>query len=188
LIFDHDRFLGNQDTLYANSPSTTAMGRQLFTNCYIEGTIDFIFGRGTAVFDRNMILIKNVSGTGPKMTAAATPAAQQYGYLITNSVINSTAPAGSAFLGRPWPATTDARAQVTVRDTWLPAAIAAAPWQNWTSPAVDWHTARYAEYNNRGPGAGVDADRPQLTAAQAAVQTPVNYLIGQDNWTPGGWF
>ncbi len=188
LIFDHDRFLGNQDTLYANSPSTTATGRQLFTNCTIEGTIDFIFGRGTAVFDRDTILIKNVSGTGPKMTAASTPAAQQYGYLITNSVVNSTAPAGSAFLGRPWPATTDAKAQVTVRDTWLPVAIGAAPWQNWTSPAVDWHTVRFAEYHNHGPGAGVNADRPQLTAAQAAMQTPVNYLIGQDNWTPDGWF
>src|SRR6185437_5932072 len=57
LIFDNDRFLGNQDTLYVNSPSTTAISRQLFSNSYIEGTIDFIFGRGTAVFDRDIILI-----------------------------------------------------------------------------------------------------------------------------------
>src|SRR6185437_4714715 len=115
LIFANDRFLGNQDTLYVNSPSTTTTSRQLFSDSSIEGTIDFIFGRGTAVFDRDTILIKNTTGTGPKMTAAATPAAQQYGFLVTRSFIRSDAPVGSSFLGRPWPATPDASAQVTVR-------------------------------------------------------------------------
>jgi pectate lyase len=188
MLFDHDRFLGNQDTLYANSPSTTTPGRQLYTNSYIEGNIDFIFGRGTAVFDRDVIFIKNVSGTGPKMTAASTPAAQLYGFLFTNSIVQSNAPAGSSFLGRPWPATPDARAQVTVRNTWLPAAISSAPWENWSSPPVAWQTARYAEYHNIGPGAGVNANRPQLTAEQAAQQTPFNYLVGQNDWTPDGGF
>lgn len=188
MVFDSDRFLGNQDTLYVNSPSTTSVARQLYLNSYIEGSIDFIFGRGTAVFDRDTIFIKNTTGTGPKMTAAATPAAQQYGFLVTNSRIESNAPAGSSFLGRPWPSTPDALAQVTVRDSWLAAAISSAPWQNWTSPPVAWQSVRYAEYNNRGPGAGVNANRPQLTAAQARQETPFNYLAGQDDWTPDGWF
>ncbi|GLV60125.1 hypothetical protein KDH_69480 [Dictyobacter sp. S3.2.2.5] len=187
MIFDHDRFLGNQDTLYVNSPSTTSIARQLFTNSYVEGTIDFIFGRATAVFDRDTIFIKNTSGTGPKMTAAATPSAQQYGFLVDRSTVRSDAPAGSSFLGRPWPATPDARAQVTVRNTWLAAAISSSPWQSWTSPPVYWRTVRYAEYDNRGPGAKVNANRPQLTPAQAAQQTPLTYLLGQDNWTPDGW-
>jgi pectate lyase len=187
LIFDNDRFLGNQDTLYVNSPSTTVSSRQLFTNSYIEGTIDFIFGRGTAVFDKDTIFIKNTTGTGPKMTAASTPAAQQYGFLVTHSFVRSSAPVGSSFLGRPWPATSDANAQVTVRDTWLPAAIASAPWQSWTSPPLAWQSVRFAEYSNHGPGAGVNANRPQLTPAQVAQQTPFHYLLGQDNWTPDGY-
>lgn len=186
MVFANDRFLGDQDTLYANSPSTTTIARQLFINSYIEGTIDFIFGRGTAVFDRDTIFIKNTTGTGPKMTAAATPLAQQYGYLITNSVVKSSAPVGSSFLGRPWPATSDANAQVTVRDTWLPAAIDSAPWQDWTSPPVAWQSVRYAEYANHGPGAGKNVNRPQLTPAQAAQQTPFHYLSGHDGWTPDG--
>jgi pectate lyase len=184
MTFEHDQFLGNQDTLYVNSASTTSTGRQLFVNSYIEGTIDFIFGRGTAVFDNDTIFIKDTTGTGPKMTAASTPAAQQYGFLIDNSRIDSSAPDGSAFLGRPWPATTDALAQVTVRDTWLSAAIGAAPWQSWTSPPLAWQSARFAEYKNYGPGAGVNADRPQLTKAEADQQKPVNYLLGLDEWTP----
>ena len=188
LVFNNDRFLGNQDTLYVNSPSTTTIARQLYINSYIEGNIDFIFGRGTAVFDRDTIFIKKVTGTGPKMTAAATPAAQQYGFLFTNSIVKSDSPDGSAFLGRPWPATSDAQAQVTVRNSWLPAAISQAPWEDWSSPPVSWKTARFAEYRNIGPGAGVNANRPQLTDAQAAQQTPYNYLVGQDTWTPEGWF
>lgn len=188
LVFDNVRFLGNQDTLYANSPSTTSVSRQLYRNCYIEGNVDFIFGRGTAVFDHSTIFIKNATGTGPKMTAASTPAAQAYGFLITSSRIESNAPAGSVFLGRPWPASADAHAQVTVRDTWLPAAISAAPWQDWSSPPVSWQSVRYAEYNNRGPGAGINANRPQLTPAQAARQTPATYLAGQDTWTPEDHF
>lgn len=184
LIFDNDRFLGNQDTLFADIASGTSTARQLYIRSYIEGTVDFIFGRGTAVFDRDTIFIKNVTGGGQKMTAAATPAAQQFGFLFTNSMVQSASAAGSAFLGRPWPATSDARAQVTVRDTVLPAAISSAPWEDWTKPPVSWKTARFAEFHNSGPGAGVNANRPQLTAAQAAQQTPFNYLVGQDNWTP----
>jgi pectate lyase len=184
MIFDNDSFLGNQDTLYINTPSVATAARQLFTNSYIEGTIDFIFGRGTAVFDRDNIFIKSTIGTGPKMTAAATEAAQTYGFLIINSKVKSSSATGTAYLGRPWPATTTANAQVTVRDTWLPDALAAAPWQSWTSPPLPWQNVRFAEYNNRGPGAAVNADRPQLTPAQAALQTPITYLVGQDGWTP----
>ncbi|MEO6230595.1 MAG: pectinesterase family protein [Ferruginibacter sp.] len=44
-IFKNCRFLGNQDTIYASGESS----RQLFTDCYIEGTTDFIFGPSTAV-------------------------------------------------------------------------------------------------------------------------------------------
>ncbi|HLI69993.1 MAG TPA: pectinesterase family protein [Ktedonobacteraceae bacterium] len=188
LIFGNDRFLSNQDTLYANSPSTTSVSRQLYINSYIEGNVDFIFGRGTAVFDHDTIFIKEKTGGGQTMTAASTPAAQQYGFLFTHCVVESEAPAGSVFLGRPWPATPDAQAQVTIRDTWLPAAISQAPWENWSSPPVSWQSARFAEYHNSGPGAGVNANRPQLTPAQAAQQTPYSYLVGQDNWTPDGWF
>jgi pectate lyase len=182
MLFDHDRFLGNQDTLYANSPGTTSPGRQLFTNSYVEGTVDFIFGRATAVFDRDTIFIKD--RVEAKMTAASTPGAQPYGFLFIHCFVASSAPVGSVYLGRPWPATADASAQVTVRDSWLPAAISDAPWQSWTSPPLDWRTVRYAEYRNLGPGAGVNANRPQLTAEQAVGQTPFHYLVGQDHWEP----
>ncbi|GCE07730.1 pectinesterase family protein [Dictyobacter aurantiacus] len=142
----------------------------------------------------------NIPATKPYITLLGGTARPEDTVITFDNWSRSPAPGGgtlgtsgsatatlNAHLGRPWPATSDARAQVTVRDTWLPAAISSSPWQNWTSPPVDWHTVRYAEYDNRGPGAGVNANRPQLTPAQAAQQTPFTYLLGQDNWTPEGW-
>lgn len=37
-------FMGFQDTLW------DVQGRHLFENCYIEGAIDFIFGRGQSIY------------------------------------------------------------------------------------------------------------------------------------------
>ena len=42
LQFRNCRLLGNQDTLYTHS------GTQYYRNCYIQGTVDFIFGGDTA--------------------------------------------------------------------------------------------------------------------------------------------
>src|SRR5690606_23871477 len=39
-VFENCRFLGHQDTLYVQGDNT----RQYYKNCYIEGTVDFIFG------------------------------------------------------------------------------------------------------------------------------------------------
>jgi pectin methylesterase-like acyl-CoA thioesterase len=48
-----------------------------------------------------------------------------------------------------------------------------------------WRTdARFREYRNSGPGAGVNANRPQLTDAQADTYTRQRYLAGSDNWNP----
>ncbi len=49
--FHHCRFLGHQDTLYADSMALGVFARQYFAHCYAEGDVDFVFGRGTAVFE-----------------------------------------------------------------------------------------------------------------------------------------
>ena len=45
--FINCRFLGNQDTLYTGGRAS----RLYFEDCYVEGTIDFIFGSATALFN-----------------------------------------------------------------------------------------------------------------------------------------
>jgi hypothetical protein len=71
--------------------------------------------------------------------------------------------------------------QITIRGTYLPAAINPGQWQNWSSPPFPWPDARFYEYQNTGPGSVAAADVPQLTAAQAATYTVGAYL---GNWRP----
>ena len=49
-IFHNVRLLGNQDTVYRRQPHCASDGqnctptRQYFSDCYIAGNVDFIFG------------------------------------------------------------------------------------------------------------------------------------------------
>jgi pectinesterase len=185
LVFDRVRFLGNQDTLYVNSATAATVGRAYFRDCYVEGDVDFIFGRATAVFDRCRIhsLDRNSSPAG-YVTAPSTTNTNPYGLLFTRCRLTSDAPVGSVFLGRPWHPSQDPAAigQTVIRDSVLGAHIAPAAWSDFgTWP---WREARFAEYRNTGPGAIVSADRPQLTKTDAVRHTPAAYLRGADNWRP----
>jgi len=201
-----DRFLGIQDTVFASSyadpftpeqcfapggpPATSVPGqaspppsRQLYYDDYISGDVDFLCGSGTAVFDRDTIDV--LGHPGGTVSAPDTIAARQHGYLITHSVIVNgpgNLAAASYFLARPWihTGTVDPVPQITVRDTYLAAAISPQQWQNWSSPPFPWQDARFAEYQNYGPGA-VGVTVPQLTAAQARQNTVAAYLSG---WWP----
>ena len=88
-IFKHCRFLGDQDTLFAD------YGRQYYTESYIAGGVDFIFGNATAVFDRVDIHEKRPgyltaqSRTGPE---------EKTGYVITNSVVSAENLGTKAFI------------------------------------------------------------------------------------------
>jgi pectin methylesterase-like acyl-CoA thioesterase len=186
LTFDNVRFLGNQDTLYTNSANTSTPGRVYLHDCYVQGDVDFIFGRGTAVFDRCEIhaLSRGSTTNNGYITAASTPNTFSYGFLFSRCRLTSDAPAESFYLGRPWHPSGDvnAIAQVVFRDSWLGAQIKSAPWTDFAP--FSWLDARYFEYHNTGPGSVVTADRPQLTHAQAVDYTPRAYLAGSDGWHP----
>jgi pectinesterase len=185
MVFDNVTFLGHQDTLYADTAAVGTIGRQYYRNCAISGDVDFLFGRATAVFDRATITALD-RGSNPNgyLTAASTRRSTTYGFLVVGSKVVSPAANASFYLGRPWHpgGDVDAIAQVVIRETALPAAIKATPWTDMSG--FSWKDARFFEYRNTGPGAGTGADRPQLTAAQAATFTPQRYLAGGDGWNP----
>ncbi|MBB5867956.1 pectinesterase [Allocatelliglobosispora scoriae] len=170
-IFSNVRLLGNQDTLLVNNAA-----RVYFVNSYVEGTVDFIYGGGIAVFNACQIYEKRTTG-GP-ITAASTPAANTYGFLIYRSTV-SGAVANTTQLGRPW----RQDAQVLYRESSLTSTIKTS--QPWTDMSTStWQNARFFEYRNTGAGAGVNGNRPQMTDAQAANYTPQKYLAGSDGWNP----
>ncbi|WFE92917.1 pectinesterase family protein [Micromonospora sp. WMMD987] len=187
LVFDDVRFLGNQDTLYHNSAGVDAVGRAYFRDCYVEGDVDFIFGRGTGVFDRCEIrsLDRGSTSNNGYVTAASTMIGNPYGLLFTGCALTTDAAAAqSVHLGRPWHPSGDVNAigQVVVRDSVLGAHVKDSPWTDMSG--FSWRDARFAEYRNSGPGSTVTADRPQLTDEQAPTYTPQRYLAGVDGWNP----
>ncbi|MFH8803061.1 pectinesterase family protein [Streptomyces sp. NPDC017936] len=186
IVFEDTAFLGNQDTLMTDSPALDAVSRVYIRDSFIEGDVDFVYGRATTVIERSVIraLSRGSATNNGYVTAASTWSGNPYGFLITRSRIVSDAPAGTFHLGRPWhpggePA---AVAQVLVRETELPAAVKSAPWTDMSG--FSWRDARFAEYRNTGPGATVSADRPQMSDADARTHTVADYLRGTDDWAP----
>ncbi|MFH8498281.1 pectinesterase family protein [Streptomyces coeruleorubidus] len=186
IVFEDTAFLGNQDTLMTDSPKLTTVSRVYVRDSYIEGDVDFVYGRATTVIERSVIraLSRGSDTNNGYITAASTWKGNPYGFLITRSKIVSDAPAGTFHLGRPWHpgGEPDAIAQVLIRDTELPAAIKSSPWTD--MGGFSWKDARFAEYRNHGPGATVTADRPQLSDQEARSRTVAAYLRGTDDWAP----
>ena len=185
-VLSNVRMLGNQDTLLVNSPGAGVQARFFFEDCYVEGDVDFIFGRGTAVFSGCEIksLDRASNTNNGYVTAGSLDLSIKYGYLFDQCRLVSDAAANSVHLGRPWHPSGDPKAvaQVLVRDSWLGAHISGTPWTDMSG--FSWREARFHEYNNRGPGAQVTADRPQLPAAEAGNYTTRDYLQGTDGWAP----
>jgi pectinesterase len=191
--FHHCRFLGHQDTLYADSAALALFARQYFSHCYVEGDVDFVFGRGTSVFEhchfRTLTRTDLAGAPYGFVFAPSTAGANPLGYLVARSRVSSEAPDAYYKLARPWVPSSDttARPSLTVRDTWLgPGIDAVAPYAN-MSDSFPWQNQRFAEYRNSGPGAEitVPANRPQLTDAQAESATRAAYLGDWQPWKEG---
>ncbi|GAA3890051.1 pectinesterase family protein [Streptomyces lacrimifluminis] len=186
--FTRVRFLAHQDTLFADTTALTAFDRHYYRDCYIEGDVDFVFGRARAVFERCHFhtLDRDVAFKPEGMVfAPATARANPYGFLAVRGLVTSGAEDGAYRIARPWVPSyeTTAWPSLVVRDTWLgPGIDAVTPYINMRD-AYPWQTMRFREYGNSGPGAvtSVPENRPQLTAAEAHEHTRRTYL---GDWCP----
>lgn len=185
-VFENVRILGNQDSLLVNTPNAQTESRQFFVDTHVEGDVDFIFGRATAVFQRCSIesLDRGSSSNNGYVTAGSINQRFQYGYLFDDCRFESQAARRTVHLGRPWHPSGDpaAIAQVLVRNSYLGAHIKETPWTDMSG--FSWRDARFHEYQNSGPGSARSADRPQMSNEQAASFTASHYFRGQDWWQP----
>lgn len=167
--------LGNQDTLYATGHNS----RALFDNCYITGTVDFIFGAATALF-RNCHLHALRDGY---LTAASTPKENKVGYVFDKCKVTAAPEAKNVHLGRPW----RPYASTFFINCELPKAINPKGWHNWGKEENE-KTARYGEYKSTGAGAK-DKERvgwkKTLNALDAAELTdPERIFVRNSVWIP----
>lgn len=164
------RMLGFQDTLYTYGKGS----RQYFYQCYISGTVDFIFGSATAIFEDCILFCKKQG----YVTAASTPDTSNYGYVFKNCKIEGSAPEGTVYLGRPW----RPNAKTVFLNCELSAVIRPEGWHNWGKESNE-QTAFYAEYKNIGPGATPSKRvnwSHQLTDEDAKNYTSIKVFRGWD--------
>lgn len=169
--FKNCRFLGFQDTLYTYGYKS----RQYYKDCYIEGTVDFIFGSSTAVFESCDIFCKDKG----YITAASTHDSTKYGYVFMDCRIKGSGGPGSFYLGRPW----RPYAKTVFINCEMDDIIHDAGWNNWGKESNE-RTAYYAEYKNKGRGFKPAARVPwshQLTDEEAK-----EYRLEKifDGWVP----
>lgn len=172
VAFRNCRFLGFQDTILTNR------GRHYFEGCSITGAVDFIFGGGTAFFERCTIRLTRDG----YITAASTPAEQAHGLVFSNCVIEAEKPGIKMYLGRPW----RPHSHTVFLNTSMDGSIRPEGWHNWGKPETE-ATARYGEFGTSGPGANPGkrvAWARQLTAEDAAKLTTQAVLGGSDGWDP----
>ncbi|MFG2790765.1 pectinesterase family protein [Streptomyces sp. NPDC048419] len=186
--FENVRLPAHQDTLFADTTALDTFDRQYFRHCHIEGDVDFVFGRATAVFEqcRFHTLQRDVDFTPKGMVfAPSTARANPHGILAVRSRVTSGAEDGAYELARPWVPSyeTPDWPSLVVRDTWIGPGIDAAALYTNMRDAYPWQSMRFREYRNSGPGAviSVPENRPQLSAQEATAHTPRAYLR---DWRP----
>ncbi|MED6148905.1 Pectinesterase 31 [Stylosanthes scabra] len=132
------RFLGWQDTLYLH------YGKQYLRDCYIEGSVDFIFGNSTAILEHCHIHCKSQGF----ITAQSRKSAQETtGFVFLRCVITGNGGSQYAYLGRPW----GPFGRVIFAFTYMDQCIQLAGWNNWGKPENE-KTASFFEYRCFGPG------------------------------------
>ncbi|MGM7722776.1 pectinesterase family protein [Metabacillus sp. Hm71] len=197
LEFHHCSFLGSQDTLFTaplppkpiegnrfggpRDGLERRAGRSYFSNCYMEGDVDFIFGSATAVFHKCEIFSKDRSSeVNGYITAASTPIEQRFGYVFIDCRLTSNAAPNTVYLGRPW----RDYAKTVFINCWMDEHIKEEGWDNWNKPHAE-KSAFYAEYNSSGPGGCMEKRvkwAKVLTKEEAKEYSIEHVLRAEDDW------
>jgi len=203
--FYNCRFLGRQDTLYANG------GRQYYKDCYIEGDVDFIFGQSPAsVFEnctiKSLMRAVKEEGKAQEMGYIAAPSTLKgdKGYLFYKChLISDIEDPHYIFLGRVWHPTSEKRevqGGICFRECQIDVRVRENAWKPWSWDKKDKNgkvildangkkqkiyfpveNELLFEYKNTGKFATKGGNRRQLTDTQAANYTPAAFL---GDWKP----
>ncbi|XP_058226932.1 pectinesterase-like isoform X1 [Rhododendron vialii] len=182
--FYHCDMIAYQDTLYVHS------NRQFYINCYIAGTVDFIFGNAAAVLQDCDIHARRPNAGQKNMVTAQgrTDRNQNTGIVIQKCRIDATSdlkPVKSSFptfLGRPW----KLYSRTVVMQSAIGDLIDPAGWHIWDGDFA-LSTLEYREYGNSGAGAGTSGrvkwgGYKVITSATEAQQYTAGTFIAGGSW------
>jgi pectinesterase len=181
------RLLGYQDTLFVNA------GRSWVDKTFIAGNVDYIFGKGNALFTGSEI---HTLGRGKPnnphgyVVAPSTQITDEFGLTFIDCKLTraESVPDNSVPLGRPWRPTTqfadgryadpNAIGKAVFISTWMDAHITLDGWYSMNGTAKDGtkvpflpEDSRFFEFNSHGPGAAINSKRRQLNDDEAKKYT-----------------
>ncbi|KAJ3208136.1 hypothetical protein HDU83_004927 [Entophlyctis luteolus] len=171
------QFSAYQDTLYTNT------GTHYFKYSYIEGAIDFIFGKlSKAYFDHCTIASTKAGYVTANGRDSATDTG---GYVFNSSTIQAAASAasgtvGNVYLGRPW----RPYARVVYMYCSISDVINAAGWHEWSDNVLPVNVS-YFEYMNTGAGSwnsGRVSWAKEINSSVASQYSLSTFLNGSSAW------
>ncbi|TVU10064.1 hypothetical protein EJB05_43571, partial [Eragrostis curvula] len=173
-----------QDTLYAVS------NKQFYRECRISGTVDFVFGDASAVFQKCELLARlplqkqrnTITAQGKDRADSNTGFIFQNCTVAADDDLSHSQAAVETYLGRPW----KAFSRTVFMQCSFSGIVHELGWLQWEKDPVP-DTLFYAEYKNTGPGADV-SHRVKwpgfhvLHDATQVVSFTVANFINETNW------
>ncbi|KAK1565694.1 hypothetical protein Q3G72_032727 [Acer saccharum] len=163
------KMLGFQDTLCDDK------GVHFFKDCYIEGTVDFIFGRGKSIYLNTQLHVLGDKDITVITAQARDSLAEDVGYSFVHCQITGTGK--RTYLGRAWmPYPRVIFAYTSMTDVVLPVA-----WDEERKHSERCATVYFAEYKCNGAGAnmiGRAKFTKKLTDAQVRPFLTLGYIQG----------
>ncbi|CAK9145251.1 unnamed protein product [Ilex paraguariensis] len=162
-------FYGSQDTLYDHK------GLHYFNNCFIQGSVDFIFGYGRSLYENcylNSTAKKVASLTAQKRTNSS----MSSGFSFKDSKVSGS---GQVYLGRAW----GDYSRVVFSYTFMDKIVLPQGWSDWGKPGRNL-SVYYGEYKCSGPGANLSGRVPWSRALSDEEAMPFmgTYYVDGDTW------
>ncbi|KAM7256733.1 hypothetical protein ACFE04_012474 [Oxalis oulophora] len=173
--FYHCAFYSTHNTLF------DVKGRHYYDHCYIQGSIDFIFGRGRSMFRSCEIFViddKRISIHGSITAQNRESENDNSGFVFVKGKVYGI---GGVYLGRA----KGSHSRVIFAKTYLSKTIVPKGWTNWS---YDGSTENlfHAEYKCHGPGAE-SGNRThwsrQLNEEEAENFMSIDFIDGK-SWLP----
>ncbi|XP_021768576.1 pectinesterase QRT1-like [Chenopodium quinoa] len=163
------RFYGSQDTLYDHK------GLHYFRNCFIQGSVDFIFGYGRSLYENctlNSVAKKVASVTAQKRSKTS----MSSGFSFKDCKVTGS---GKVYLGRAW----GDYSRVVYSFSFLDKLVNPLGWNDWGKSNRD-SMVYYGEYKCIGPGSNITGRVPWSRVLTDKEAQPFigTYYIEADTW------
>ncbi|XP_055822271.1 probable pectinesterase 67 [Solanum dulcamara] len=175
VAFYHCAFLSTHNTLFDNK------GRHYYEDCYIQGSLDFIFGSGQSLFQNCEIFVvadRRVDIRGSVTAQSRYSAIENSGFVFIEGKVYGI---GGVYLGRA----NGPYSRVIFAKTYFSKTIVPQGWTNWSSPGST-KNLYHGEYKCHGPGAAIESRSPwskQLNDKEAMSFTSIEFIQGKQ-WLP----